>query len=247
MAENSFCKHSDYVVSLLCAAKEYFIKHGMQPEKFKVDMNGIVEEEWESPEELPCEHKSLLESLRREGKFIICFFGSITESYSIDYLIKAKKIINNDGVAVVIVGNGNQKEALQKMNVKDVYFLPSISKKAIPSLVNSVDCCYVGALRNDMFRFGICMNKLFDDMMSWKPILYAVEAPNNFISDYHCGISVKAENAEALADGIKVLLEMSQKERERMGQNGREAVKSHFTYHQLASEFAKLFQGTADS
>ena len=107
--------------------------------------------------------------------------------------------------------------------------------------MEKIDCCYVGALHNDMFRFGICMNKLFDSMMSGKPILYAVEAPNNFIKEYDCGISVEAENIEALKKGIEKLLNASTKDRETMGRNGKQAVLNYFTYKKLAQQFAALF------
>ena len=86
------------------------------------------------------------------------------------------------------------------------------------------------------------MNKLVDSMMSGKPILYAVEAPNNYITDYRCGISVNAEDVDALADGMKRMLAMSSEEREQMGKNGREAVLKHFTYEKLAKQFEALFQ-----
>lgn len=241
MGENSFCKHSDYIVSLLCAAREYFIEHGMAPEKFKVIMNGIVLDEWENPVELPQEHAQLLKTLHEDNKFIICFFGSITASYAIDYLIQAKEKINNNRVAIVIVGEGNQKEELKKIAGEGIFFLPKISKKAIPTLMDNIDCCYVGALRNDMFRFGICMNKLFDSMMSGKPVLYAVEAPNNFIRDYDCGISVEAESVESLASGMEKMMRLSSDERNRMGRNGRKAVLENYSYEKLARQFKELF------
>lgn len=243
IAENSFCKHSDYVVSLLCAAKDYFIMHGMAPRKFKNVMNGVVIEEWEKPEQLPDEHYEVLNCLHEENKFIICFFGSITKSYAIDYLIDAMTMLNNKNVALVIVGEGNQKQELieKTSGNNNIYFLNKISKMAIPSLMDKIDCCYVGALHNDMFRFGICMNKLFDSMMSGKPILYAVDAPNNFIKDYSCGISVEAENADALADGINKLINMSIEERNIMGKNGRRAVLDNFTYEKLAKKFVDIF------
>lgn len=241
--ENSFCKHSDYVVSLLCAAKDYFIQHGMRPEKFRSIMNGVVLEEWENPSPLPKEHQELLDALHRDGKFVVCFFGSVTKSYAISYLLEAEKMLSNEDLAVVIVGEGNQKEELKEL-AKDrdqVYFLPRIPKTSIPSLMEAIDCCYVGALHNDMFRFGICMNKLFDSMMSGKPILYAVDAPNNFITDYSCGVSVQAEDANALAQGLSELLSMSSEEREQMGRNGRQAVLEHYTYEKLARQFEELF------
>ena len=244
MGENSFCKHSDYVVSLLCAAKDYFIRHGMKPEKFKPIMNGVVVDEWMDPKPLPELHQKTLEKLHQDGKFVICFFGSVNVSYTIDYLIDAAGKLADPQIAIVIVGEGNQKQALMEKTKgrKDVTFLPKIPKTSIPALMENIDCCYVGALRNDMFRFGICMNKLFDSMMSGKPILYAVEAPNNFIADYRCGISVKAEDADALAEGMKQMLALSAEERAQMGKNGREAVLQHFTYEKLAKQFEALFQ-----
>ena len=241
VAENSFCRHSDYIVSLPCAAKDYFIEHGMAPQKFKPIMNGVVLEEWKNPTALPDEHRALLNDLHNQHRFIICFFGSVNVSYAIDYLLKAQQKLNDDRIAVVIVGEGNQKEELQRLAGKDTFFLPRIPKTAIPTLMENIDCCYVGALRNDMFRFGICMNKLFDSMMSGKPILYAVDAPNNYIRDYNCGISVEAENADALAEGMRQMLALTEDERKKLGQNGRNAVLEHFSYEKLAEEFAQLF------
>ena len=243
IAENSFCKNSDFVVSLLCAAKEYFIKHGMKEDKFRNVMNGIVLDEWKNPTSIPAEHQKLLDELHAEGHFVICFFGSITKSYAIDFLIEAARKLQDRLIDVVIVGEGNQKEELEKqaVNLRNVHFLSKIEKQAIPDLLNKVDCCYVGALHNDMFRFGICMNKLFDAMMSGKPLLYAVEAPNNFVSDYQCGISVYPEDSDALAEGIMELISMTPEQREQMGENGRNAVLDHYTYEKLAKQFESIF------
>lgn len=245
MAENSFCRNSDYVVSLLCAAKDYFVRHGMRVDKFKNIMNGIVLEEWSEPQDIPAEHQQLLSLLKEKGLFTICFFGSITKSYAIDYLINAIRILGNMPVAAIIVGDGNQKEELIKeaKDLNNIFFLPKVNKKAIPTLLEKIDCCYVGALRNEMFRFGICMNKLFDSMMSGKPLLYAVDAPNNFALEYDCGVSVEAENTEALAEGIKTIVKMSPERRRKMGENGRNAVLNHFTYEKLAEQFEEVFRG----
>ena len=195
------------------------MQHGMKSEKFKVIFNDVVLDEWNCPAALPELHENILKRLRREKKTIVCVFGSIAKSYAIDYLIEAVQKLNDDRLAIVIAGEGNQKEELikktEKMNKN--FFLPQISKKSIPTLLKNVDCCYVGALRNSMFRFGICMNKLFDSMMSGKPILYAVEAPNNFVDEYSCGISVSAENADALADGIIEFMNLSEEEKRSMG------------------------------
>lgn len=245
IAENSFCKKSDRIVSLLPNADRYFMQHGMPKDHFSVVSNGIVKSEWDHPTPLPKEHTEVFESLKKDGKFIICFFGSHTEAYALTHLIQAVQSINNKKIAVVFVGNGPQKKELEYLALNkpecNVSFLPPVPKTSIPNLVANTDVLYVGALKNDMFRFGICMNKLFDSMMSERPILYAVAAPNNYIAEYNCGVSVEAENINALRNGILCLYHMNPEQRERLGKNGRKAVLEHFTYEKLAADFAALF------
>lgn len=112
----------------------------------------------------------------------------------------------------------------------------------IPSMLELTDFLYIGAVSNTVFKYGICMNKLFDSMMAGKPILYAVDAPNNYIVEYECGISVEAGNVDALACGLQQLYLMSDEERAAMGANGKQAVMEHYTYQKLAERFATLFK-----
>ena len=239
IAENSFCKNADYVVSLLCAAKDYFISHGMAANKFKCVMNGIVEEEWNNPVPLSALHEKVIERFHLQEKHVICFFGSITKSYAIDYLLKAVELDNTGRIAAVIVGEGNQKEDLisKYQSCENIAFLPKSDKLMIPSLLEKVDSIYIGALKNDMFRFGVCMNKIFDSMMSGKPLLYAVDAPNNFAEEYQCGIAVQAENQAEISIGLNKLLSLDSETLEMLGENGKNAVLEDFTYRKLAIKF----------
>lgn len=243
--EDSFCRNSDKIVSLLPNAYEYLQEHGMSPEKFYHVANGVVLEEWETPEQLPKEHSNVFQRLKQENRFIICFFGSHTRSYSLDYLIDAVKDLSDKKVAVVFIGNGNYKENLRNEThgwEDTFYFLPPIPKQSIPSLFNYIDAVYVAAVSNDMFRFGICMNKLFDSMMGGKPILYAVNAPNNYIKEFDCGISVEAESAEALKAGILELINLPEDVQQRMGENGRNAALSCFNYKVLSQKFMEILE-----
>lgn len=248
MGENSFCKHADLVASILPCSEEYFKEHGLKDNKFAVIQNGIVEEDWLNPEPLPDEHLSVLKKARDEGRFIIGFFGSHTRSYCIDNLLRAAKKLDCSKLFLAFVGKGDYKNDLitiakeLKLEEDSYAFLPQIKKTAIPSLVKEFDASYVGAIKNRMFRFGIGMNKLFDSMMSGKPILYAVDAPNNYIEEYNCGISVEAENVDALAEGIKKLVALDENSRIEMGNNGKAAAMTHYTYSVLAKDFISAIE-----
>ena len=248
--EDSFCKNADYVVSVLSHAKDYLVQHGMAPEHFVYVPNGIQLSDWEDPLPLPETHQKVLERARQEGRFVLSFFGSHTRSYGLDTLLEAAAQIDPTRYLLAFVGEGNYKEELQQ-KAKDMgftsdncAFLSRIDKRSIPTLLQASDASYVAAIRNDMFRFGIGMNKLMDAMMGAKPILYAVEAPNNWILEYDCGISVEAENATALTEGFRQLLSLSEQQRRKMGENGRQAMLKHFLYPHLAERFLQAV--TAD-
>lgn len=246
--ENFFCKHADKVVSVLPDAKDYLQAHGMKPWNYASVTNGINLEDWEHQAPLPEHIKARIEKAKNEGRFVIGFFGSHTRSYSLDYLLEAAKKVGDDKLYLAFVGGGNYKDDLKELAKKldlsedSYYFFDPIDKTEIPALIGACDASYVGALKNKMFRFGIGMNKLFDAMMGGKPILYAVEAPNNYIEEFDCGISVDAEDASALADGIGKMLELSEERRAEMGKNGREAVLQNFNFEVLAKKFIEAIE-----
>lgn len=242
-AEDYFCRNADKVVSILPCAKEYFINHGMDEKKFVYIPNGIDPEDWNNPEKLPDAHLNAIQKAKTDGRFILTFFGSHTRSYSLDYLIRALAQTDQSRIFVAFVGEGNYKKELEKQAMElsidqNAYaFLPGINKKAIPSLLDLSDASYIGAIRNRMFQFGIGMNKLFDAMMGGKPILYAVDAPNDFVREYRCGISVTAEDVNELKNGLTELMNQSDEERHQAGENGRKAAMDRFVYPVIAKQF----------
>lgn len=241
--ENSFCSKSDVVVSLLPAAKEYFIEHGMNPDKFRHIANGVVLEEWENYTELPKELADYFRSNRDSGIFNLCFFGSIHKTYNLDVLIEAVKKLGREDLALTFIGPGMDRDELESLISPEnnkVRFFDPIPKSSVPDLFNYIDASFVGAKSQNIFRFGICMNKLFDSMMGRKPILYMVDAPNNYVKEYDCGIVVDGDSVEALMDGINRLLYLSEEERERLGNNGRKAATEIFNYASLSKAFGEI-------
>lgn len=243
--ENSFCKKSDIVVSLLPATKEYFVEHGMNPEHWRYITNGVLLSEWEEYEKIPLEIQEHFEQNKKDGKFNLCFFGSLHKTYNLDVLISAVKNLNLQKLAVTFIGPGMDRDELESMckGFEDTFkFFGPISKKSIPDLFNYIDATFVGAKSQKIFRFGIAMNKLFDSMMGGKPILYMVDAPNDFIKEYRCGVSVNGQTKEDLINGIKEIMSLSEKEKADMGENGRHAAERIFNYTALSKEFVKIME-----
>lgn len=172
-------------------------------------------------------------------------------SNALDVLIDAAKIVKAKNIHIVLVGDGTEKKKLQKRveneKIYNITFLPSVSKRAIPKLVSYFDCCYMGGMESSLYRFGMCMNKLFDSMMAAKPIICAIDTPDSIIEDTQCGIMVEPGNAEKIAQAMLTLYHMPKEERVKMGCKGREKVIQHYNYSILAVEFARLFENRPNS
>ena len=74
-------------------------------------------------------------------------------------------------------------------------------------------------------------------MMAEKPVLHAVDAGNDPVSEAGCGLTVQPENPQALAEGIRRLMALGAEERKVMGQRGRTFVLEKHTYPVLARRF----------
>ncbi len=246
IAENSAYNNCNRCVSLLPYAKAYMVKHGLQPEKFVDIQNGIVEDEWHEPETLPEQHKTFFEN--HKGQFIVGYFGGHSVSNALDRLLDVVKLYNETDTTkdtiFVLVGDGIEKQRLIKRakdeHIDNLFFLPPINKKAIPSLLTCFDCSYMTGVPSPLYRFGLSLNKMCDSMMAGLPVICAFDVPDTLVNIYHCGYQCSFE-ISASVEAIIKLKSMTEEERKSMGLNGKNAILQHLTYEKLAVKFADLF------
>lgn len=243
LGENSAYKHSDKVVSLLPNAEKYMRKHGLKKGKFVCIPNGVVEEEWTNPKALTQQHADVLQKMKDEGDFIVGYFGGHALSNALDILIDAAKGMKDDKVKMVLVGDGVEKPRLMKRvldeNIKNVIFLPPISKLEIASLCEYFDCIFYCGMPSPLYRFGVCPNKMFDSMRAGKPSLCALPVKQCYIDEYECGVCVDP-NTDAIIKGIETIQNMSEEEKESMGNRGKEAALKYFNYETLSKKFLEI-------
>ncbi|MBP1919018.1 glycosyltransferase family 4 protein [Youngiibacter multivorans] len=244
--ENAFCRHSDIVVSLLPCAKDYLVEHGMDPKSFRYIPNGIVLDDWKAPKDLPEEHMQLFDKLKKEGKFIVGYFGGHAVSNALDLFIEAANNIDDNSIHFVLVGDGVEKtnliELANKYQLSNVSFLPPVAKLSIPNVIDKFDCVYIGGKKHSLYRFGAALNKLYDTMMAGKPIIYGVDAPNNDVKDFGCGISVSPGDVDGIMKAITEMKQMDTNELHSMGMKGKNAVLEKYEYTVLANKFDAIFK-----
>ena len=95
-----------------------------------------------------------------------------------------------------------------------------------------------------MRKFGAAMNKVYDSMMAAKPIVYAVDIPNNDVDKFNCGITVELENSQSIADAIIKLKALDVSELAKIGDNGRIAALLNYDYEIISQNFYNILELT---
>lgn len=244
IAENSAYKHCDKCVALLPYSKDYMVEHGLKPEKFVNIQNGIVEEEWENPEPIPEKHRKFFEE--HKDKFIVGYFGGHALSNALDKSLDVAKEIMKKGdneIIFVFVGDGVEKKKLiersKKESINNAFFLPPVGKKSVPNLIKHFNCSYMTGMPSPLYRFGLCLNKMYDSMMAGIPIICAFDAPDTLVKIYDCGFQCDPSNASEVVKTLEELKGLSSEQQRQLGINGRNAVINNFTYSKLADLFIR--------
>jgi len=231
-------RRADKIITLLPYAHEYISSLGIDEKKIVWISNGV---------ELGDEPKSINDN--NEEKFTLMYLGSHGQANGLDTLIDAMKMIQDthlgNDIQLVMIGEGTDKKELigqaKRYGLKNIAFRDAVTKNEVPQLASQADA-FVLCVRDlpALYRYGISMNKIFDYMAAGRPVVIASNARNNPIGDAQCGLSVAAEDSEALAKAIVEISHLSLDERKKMGEQGRDFVKENFDYKILASSFVSV-------
>jgi len=241
----SYCERfalrkSDHIVSSLQNYNEHMKTLGIN-RAFTWVNNGIDLEEMKGIEPLSKE----IEDKIPKNKFIVGYTGTVGVANALDSLCEATNLLkDHKDIIVIIVGDGQEKENLQKefSQNENILFVDSIPKKQVHSMLAHFDACYIGLKEEPLFKYGVSPNKLFDYMYSATPIVYAIDSgKSNVVRSAECGVSVEAENPEAIAKAILEIYSIGENKREEMGKRGNEYVLEHFTYSKLAEKISKVW------
>lgn len=244
--ENYCYRHSDYVVSLLPNAKEHMVEHGLKPEKFICIPNGIVKADWERPMADPPVYYDKLKQYHDEGFFLIGYTGAHGIANALDSFVEAGEQLRGKKIKLLLVGPGPERDRL-KQKVADselgdvVELLEPVKRGQVPELLHQLDALYVGLQRQPLFRFGVSPNKLMDYMMAGKPVIFAIDAPNDMVADADCGVSIPPEDSSAIAQAAMKLASLPKEELEAMGQRGQKYILENNEYDVLSKQFLDVF------
>ncbi len=167
-------------------------------------------------------------------QFNIVYCGSIRPANQVGQVCEAAKELKEQGVEKVdfhIYGNGDQLEDLQKY-VKDndltnVHFYGRFKKEQLPGILSHADATLLTYKQVNLMKYGGSQSKLFDYLASGSPIICNAKWGYNLIERYICGVVTENQTPEAFVKAILYLLNLSEDEIKKIGQNGRKVAEMY--------------------
>lgn len=244
-AEDWAYGNADLVVSVLPDALGYMAGRGLDPRKFVHVPNGVpvaASLEGVGISELPASVSALVAGERARGRFLVGYAGGMNLSNSIGTIFEAARILSGEPVSFILAGEGSQAAEFRawaaRAELDNFHLVGILPKRMVQLFLSDMDALVVPWRRSPLYRFGVSPNKMFDYMLSGRPVVQASDASNDLVAEAQCGLTVQPEDAAALAGAVLRLHRLPVSERQRLGENGRRHVLLHHDYRILASRFA---------
>lgn len=234
----------DGVISILPDADRHIKELGYNNINYKYVPNGIITDE-KKHKPAPEAIANIISKLHSEGKFVLMYLGGFSKANALEYLLDASPLLN-ENIHIVMVGDGPLRAEFESVISQNGYtnvtLTGAVEKTQVNSTLSLADALYIGAKRCSLYRFGVGMNKLFDYMLSKRPVLYGVEASNNPVGDAGCGLYVEPESPQAIAEACDKLMSLKKAELDQMGMRGYDYVVENHNYQKLAKQFLQCLQ-----
>jgi glycosyltransferase involved in cell wall biosynthesis len=241
--EDRAYKNACLVISPIRGVKKHMQKRGIKNKEFLWLPNG-------------CEEPAKIELSERELeiineisklKFVVGYAGSMGSANRVDILLKAAKNLNNNScINIVLIGGGALAEAHKKFiyreNLKNVRIYNRVSRYALFEAYKHFDICYIGWGNYAMYDYGTSANKISEYMFAAKPILQSYSGGFDSVIDGQCGVTVKAEDHEAVAFAIKKFENMGSNEIKIKSNNSLAYANEHFRYEEIYKNLKKKIE-----
>jgi colanic acid biosynthesis glycosyl transferase WcaI len=221
-------ERSRKIVVVTPAFRKHLIERWRVPaEKIAVVENGVETDLFApSPE---TSSQSLRKELGVDGKFLVCYVGTLGMAHGLETLLTAAKQLqqNNPDVFFLIIGEGAEKERIkalaQSQGLFNIAFLDQQPREKIPSFISASDACLVLLKKTDVFK-TVIPTKMLEFMSCERPVILGVEGQaRQIVEEANAGLAIEPENAEALARAI-IQLAGNRELGATLGRNGREHI-----------------------
>ncbi len=225
--------------------RDRILAKGVAPEKVVVVRNGTTLP-LGSPESNDAAAQNVIREIRCGFPFVVVHAGNLGFYGAWDTLLKAAEILGNENTALVFIGDGANRAALQASasNSPNVRFLPFRPVEQVPQVMVAGDV-HVVTIRRGLEGI-VVPSKLYSILAAGRPVLAVAPAASDAASvvvESGCGLAADPDDPAAVASAIRELRGDPSRLAE-MGRRARETSKKYARVTQL-ERFVEIIEEVA--
>jgi len=183
--------------------KKYISSLNVVSSKIFIIKNGVIHSNF-----IPSnKNNQLLEKHGLTGKFIVSYIGTHGMAHALDFILNCANTIKDPKIHFILQGDGSEKQHLMEiaaqLNLKNITFLPFVSKSEISKYINLSDVALVNLKRSETFK-TVIPSKIFENVALYKPILLGVEGEaKDLIEHYKVGVCYIPESQSSFIEALE--------------------------------------------
>lgn len=179
-------------------------------------------------------------------KFIVGYAGTIGLTNALETLIACANVMkDNDRIHFLLLGGGDLLETYKEKTktLTNISFLPKVKKEQVQGVLEKCDLLYFSVKDSQVWRYGLSLNKLIDYMMAAKPIIASYNGFPSMVNEADCGRFIPANDVAALQKTILEYANMTNEQRQEIGNRGKTWLVNHRPYAKIAEDYLNLMTG----
>jgi glycosyltransferase involved in cell wall biosynthesis len=238
-------RHAHHIVVVAPAFKNYLVEHWAVPsEKISTIPNGVDTELFASL----TAKQSLRAELGADGKFVVCYIGTIGMAHGLDTLIETAAKLQHSApeVLFLLVGEGADKQRIlsrvNALGLKNIRIIDQQPREKIPDYICLSDACLVLLKKAEIFK-TVIPTKMLEFMSCARPVILGVEGQaREILEQANAGLCVTPGDPHELSRAI-LQLAADRALGEELGKNGRNHIVQNFSRKNTANAYADLLEG----
>ena len=239
---------ADQIVTVGPGYKEKLIDRGVSELKIDVITNG-ADLEFYSPGVADADLRA---KYGCSTKFTAAYVGTIGMASGLDVALEASrklKVKGDNSIRFLLVGDGAEREALearvQREDLTHVVFTGRINKNEVPTLLRSVDVCFIHLRKSELFK-TVLPSKLFEAFAIGRAVVLGVDgSAREVLEAAAAGIFIEPGNVDQLLAAVETLKSDAEL-RQRFEANGLKHVREFYNRDKLANDYIDVLAKVVD-
>jgi colanic acid biosynthesis glycosyl transferase WcaI len=231
-------RHAARVIVLGEDMRDRIVAKGVDPARVAVSRDGIV-----IPETVPSPENSVAREIRGNFRFALVHAGNLGFYGAWQTLISAVRMLEDEGVGLVFIGEGAMKPQVESMaaGCRAIRFLPFRPASEVPLVLSSGDLHVVTVKRG--LEGVVVPSKLYPTLAAGRPVLGVAPEETDVVRMIRrtgCGIAADPDDPTSVAEAIRSVMH----DTERLQTMARRAREISFSYDKVKQ--LKIFSDTIE-